>query len=271
MKSNIELDIIKRISRDGNQCFTLEDTRLLFPNKSDSHLVQVLTKMVRKGMIKKLNRGMYYIVPLDQDSEYFIPDWHLVARHLMRNKKYYIGYYSAMQIHGLITQPSLTEIIVTDTQVKPSIKKIQGVKFQFVYHNFKRFFGEKNTWIDDHNKVMCSTIEKTITDSLINPHYSGGIVEIGKAMYECKDRINAQQLIQDLIRTESKVALKRYLFLYDLLELGDKTVYHYNLENMLGNSISLLDTSAPDEGNINSRYALKINRDIETIKDSIFT
>jgi hypothetical protein len=41
-------------------------------------------------------------------------DWHLIAEHLVNNAKHYIGYYSALQIHNLITQPSLKEQIEKD-------------------------------------------------------------------------------------------------------------------------------------------------------------
>ena len=71
-------------------------------------------------MLIRLNRGLYYIVPLEHDSSKYMPNWHLVAKYLRRNRNYYIGYYSALQIHKLITQPSLIEIVVTDVQIKPS-------------------------------------------------------------------------------------------------------------------------------------------------------
>jgi len=41
----------------------------------------------------------------------------------------YIGYYSALQIHNLITQPSLNEQIVVSEQLKPSILKVKNTDF----------------------------------------------------------------------------------------------------------------------------------------------
>jgi predicted transcriptional regulator of viral defense system len=55
-----------------------------------------------------------------------MPDWHLVAKYLMKGKDYYIAYYSAMQIHGLITQPSLKEFIATKRHFIPSDLRIPG-------------------------------------------------------------------------------------------------------------------------------------------------
>ena len=85
---------------------------------------------------------------------------------------YYIGYYSALQILDLITQPSLKEQIVVSKQIRPSVLNIKNIPFQFIYHNENHFFGYRKTWIDSYNTVICSDIEKTIIDCLFNPGYA---------------------------------------------------------------------------------------------------
>lgn len=266
----LDWDIIKRFSQNDTPCFSADDVRKEFNNISVSHLTNTLMRMVKSNMLIRLNRGLYYIVPLEHNSPRFIPNWHLVAKYLMRNKNYYIGYYSALQIHKLITQPSLTEIIVTDVQIKPGNIEIQGIRFQFVYHKKDRFIGVKNTWIDDYNKVKCSDPEKTLVDSFVNPQYSNGIVEIAKAVYETRDKIDQSKIMDYFARSGSKVAARRYVFICDLLEIS--SLYHASLlQNNLTGSFLRLDTSAPDEGRINTRYELKINRDVNTIKEAMYT
>jgi len=266
----LEWEIIKRFSQNDTPCFSTQDARGQFNNISASHLVNTLMKMVNGNMLIRINRGLYYIVPLEHNSQKFIPNWHLVAKYLMRNKNYYIGYYSALQIHKLITQPSLIEIIVTDVQVKPSNIEIQGVRFQFVYHKRNRFIGIRNTWIDDYNKVKCSNLEKTLVDSFNNPHYSNGMVEIAKAVYETRNKINQDKIIEYFTQLGSKVAARRYVFICNLLEISSP--YHDKLlQNNMSGSFLRLDTSAPNEGRINTKYELKINRDINTIKEAIYT
>ena len=144
------------------------------------------------------------------------------------------------------------------------------MRFQFVYHNKQRFFGSEKTWIDDYSKINCSDIEKTIVDSLINPHYSGGIVEIAKAVYETRNKISKDKLFTYFTKAGSKVAARRYVFMCDLLEINDS--HHESLlQNNLTGSILSLDTSLPDEGKIDTKYGLRINRDVQTIKESVYT
>ena len=270
MKNLASWDIIKRFSGADQDCFTFQDVILAFPDANRIYLSRVLSGMVEKGMLIKLNRSLYHIVPSSADPKKFIPDWHLVAKYLMKGKKYYIGYYSAMQVHGLITQPSLKEIVVTNLQVKPAIKKIRGIEFQFVYHIEPRFFGFKNTWIDRYNKVMVSDLEKTLVDALTRPHLSGGLVEIGKALYESKDKIDYQKFLEYLSRNETEATKKRFLLLAELLGLTWTTQYDEMLKE-IGPGFPVLDTTGPDHGRKNSRFGLKINIDVNTIKNSIFT
>lgn len=270
MKNEFSWDIIKRFSGSDQDCFSFQDVVFEYPDTDKIYLSKVLSGMVKKGMLIKLNRNIYHIVPVSADADSFIPDWHLVAKYLMKGKEYYIGYYSAMQIHGLITQPSLKEIVVTNLQVKPSIKNIRGIEFQFVYNTKVRFFGYKSTWINQYEKVMVSDLEKTIVDAVSKPHLCGGLTEIGKAIYETRKKVNYHTLFDYFTRIESQVAKKRYLFLSDLLEI-DWTSYHEGILENLGTSYPLLDTTGPNQGHKDSRFGLKINVDTETIKNAIFT
>ncbi len=251
-------------------CFSYQDAKAEFPDRNASYLSQVLGRMVEEGMLVKIGAGLYAVVPLERTAEGYLPDWHLTAKYLMQGKPYYVGYYSAMQLHGLITQPSLTEIVVTNMQVKPGKTTVQGVDFQYVYHNVKRFFGHEPIWINDHDKVMCSDLEKTIVDSLLHPQYSAGIVEIAKAIYETKDRLDRDILSGYFERVGSKVAIRRYVCLSEIMGISNN--FHEKLlEKSRNGSFLLLDPSAPDEGKIDTHWQLKINRDVETIKQASFS
>lgn len=93
----------------------------------------------------RLKKGLYYIIPYEQEASSFMPDWHLLAEHLTKGTEHYIGYYSALQIHNLITQPSLKEQIVVAKQIRPSTLKIKDVCFQFIYHNADHFLAPRKS------------------------------------------------------------------------------------------------------------------------------
>ena len=271
MRSDFSWDIIKRFSGNDQDCFTYQDVLEEYSNTDKIYIAKVLSGMVEKGMLIKLNRSLYHIVPTSADANNYIPDWHLVAKYLMKRREYYIGYYSAMQIHGLITQPSLKEIIVTNRQITPSLRNIRGVKFQFVTHTETRFFGFKNTWINQHDKAIVSDLEKTLVDAVTRPHLCGGMIEVGKAIYETREKADLEKLIKYLTQNKSQAAIKRFLFICDLVQVKWTSYHEGMLQKKIGSSFSLLDTSAPDQGRKNSRFGLKINMDTETIKNSIFT
>jgi predicted transcriptional regulator of viral defense system len=96
------------------------------------------------------------------------------------------------------------------------------------------------------------------------------MVEVGKAIYETRGKIKLDTLISYLIQNASHVAIKRYLFICDLIGI-DWTAHHESMLQKIGSSFSLFDTTGPDQGRKNSKFGLKINIDTETIKNSIFT
>lgn len=164
-------------------CFRFKEAFQALPDSKEGAIRELLSDMTRRGLLLRLKDGLFYVIPYEQDAESFIPDWHLVAECVVSGAGHYIGYYSALQIHNLITQPSLKEQIVVSKQIRPSEIKIKDVRFQFIYHNEKHFFGAKKIWAGSFNKVSCSDLEKTFIDCLFKPDYAGGIVEIAKAIY----------------------------------------------------------------------------------------
>jgi len=217
----------------------------------------------------RVKRGLYYIIPFDQDPQTFMPDWHLLAEYLVNDSKFYIGYYSALQLHQLITQPSLKELIVTDRQIKPALIKVKDVTFQFIYHNEKHFFGTKKVWIDSFNKVVSSDLEKTFIDCLFRPDYGGGIVEIGKALYRARTAINFEKLLDYCRKFDSQAVIKRLGFLLELLKIDTPIIS--DLQALKTDSYILLDTEMEKEGKRLSRWSIQQNIDSETIKSSIVT
>jgi len=261
--------ILTHFNQMDQNCFDYSEAQTALPDSSESALKELLSDMVKRGLLMRLKKGLYYIIPYEQDAHSFIPDWHLLAEHLTKGTNHYIGYYSAMQIHNLITQPSLKEQIVVAKQIRPSTLKIKDVTFQFIYHNNNHFFGSKKIWIDSFNKVMCSDLEKTIIDCLFKPDYAGGIVEIARAIYTSKEKIKYDRLLEYAQKFKSQAVIKRLGFILESLEINSGITNQ--LQKAKTASYVLLDTELPKSGKMISRWSIQQNLETETIKSAIYT
>lgn len=262
-------EILTHFNKMNQACFDYSEAQIALPKSSESALKELLSDMVKRGLLMRLKKGLYYIIPYEQDANTYMPDWHLLAKHLTKGTEHYIGYYSALQIHNLITQPSLKEQIVVAKQIRPSTLKIKDVTFQFIYHNTNHFFGSKKTWIDSFNKVLCSDLEKTFIDCLFKPDYAGGIVEIARAIYMTRDKINYDKLFEYIQRFNSQAVIKRLGFILESLEIDSGITKQ--LQKAKTASYVLLDTELPKSGKMISRWSIQQNLETETIKSAIYT
>jgi len=261
--------LLSYLNGQGITCFDYSSAQKALPNSKASAIRELLSDMTKRGLLMRLKEGVYHVIPYEQNAEIFMPDWHLIAEHLVNDAKHYIGYYSALQIHNLITQPSLKEQIVVSKQLRPAEIKIKDVPFQFIYHNEKHFFGAKKIWIDNFNKVMCSDLEKTIIDCLFKPDYAGGIVEIARAIYISKEKIKYNTLLEYAKKFDSQAVIKRLGFLLEILEINTNIIDE--LQKLKTTSNVVLDTELPKTGKRISRWSIQQNLETETIKSAIYT
>lgn len=250
-------------------CFKSSEAFAVLSNSSRPTVNQLLSDMTKRGLLMRIKDGVYYIIPYEKDPKSFMPDWHLLTENLVNGIDHYIGYYSALQIHNLITQPSLKQQIVVSKQIRPSTINVKDVPFQFIYHNLDHFFGVKKMWIDNFHKVKCSDLEKTFIDCLFKPDYAGGIVEIARAIYISKDKIQFDKLLEYAKRFNSQAVIKRLGFLLEALEINNPIVN--DLQNIKTVSYVVLDTELPKDGKLLSKWSIMLNIDIETIKSAIYT
>jgi len=268
MSSRLSWNIIKHFSSRNMFGFTIQDVAVAFPENSRVHLARILAEMVNKGMLCKITRDNYHIIPFNADPETYVPDRHQVAKYIMQNKEYYIGYASAIKIHVLTLQSEAREYVVTKKQMKPAIRSFGGITYQFIQHDATRFFGFSSIWINQLEKAMVSDLERTIVDIATKPQLCGGIVEVGNAIFQAKARTDHDKLFYYFARNMNKSAKKRFLFLTDLLGL-EWTTEHERMMEELGPGISLLDPAAPDQGRKRRKFGLKINVDPIHIKKKV--
>jgi predicted transcriptional regulator of viral defense system len=262
-------ELLNLLNKDDLICFPIDIAYQLLKSSSKDSVKKLLSDMAKRGLLMRVKEGLYYIIPYDQDPKTFMPHWHLLAPHLVGDASYYISYYSAMQIHSLITQPALKEQIVVNKQIKPATLKIKGIPFQFIYHNEKHFFGSKKTWIDSFNKIEYSDLEKIFIDALFKPHYAGGITEITKVIHKSKYKIDYKKLLKYAEQFDSLAVIKRLGYLLELLEIENPIIE--NLRNRKTNSYFLLERQHLKEGKRIARWNIQENIDKQSILSPIYT
>lgn len=261
--------VIKHFTDLNQPAFTLTEATAFLSPSSDDAVRKLIRDMVNRGLLLRLKDGVYWIIPYEQDAASYFPNVHLAAAYLVRDAGYYVGYYSALELHGLITQPSMVEQVVVDRQVRPSSLNIGNNQFRFIYHNETHFFGVKNIWIDSYNKVPCSDLEKTFIDCLYKPDNGGGISEIAKALYKVRDKIDYEKLLLYCKQFSTQSVIKRLGFLLELLEIDNPMVGR--LQQLKTKSFTLLEPSYENTGKFDSKWSIRRNIDTEDIVSSIFT
>lgn len=260
-------EFLKILSEKNQQFFDTNGAAQL-TNASLPVTRDFLSELADRGLILRIKPGKFYVIPYNLDSESYLPNWHLIAGHLV-NGLSYIGYYSALEIYELITQPSLVETIVINRTLTKSELILKDVSFKFIYHNDKHFFGYEDVWIDDNNQVKVSNLEKTFIDCLFKPEYAGGILETIKAIYKAKNQLSWEKFKEYIIRFDSKAVNKRLGYALDTLNL--EPVFQEFLLDKLGKAHTTLDPTLPEKGTFISKWKLYANIDEESIQESLYT
>lgn len=151
----------------------------------------------------------------------------------------------------------------------PSVLFIKDIPFQFIYHNETHFFGYQKTWIDDFHQVYCADLEKTLIDGLFRPHYAGGIIELGKAMYLAQDQLDMKRLFNYAQQFQSQAVIKRLGYLLELLDIQDPIVD--KLQKLASRSFVVLDPEMPPSGKRMSRWRVQQNVTGDTIQAALLT
>ena len=99
--------LLTYLAKHNKRYFEISEVKAALPESSDNALAKLLSDMVNRGLLMRLKQGVYCVISYEEDPEQNMPEWHILPQYLVSEGKYYIGYYSAMEIHNLITQPSL--------------------------------------------------------------------------------------------------------------------------------------------------------------------
>jgi predicted transcriptional regulator of viral defense system len=235
----------------------------------DASARSFLRKLVNRGIATRLRSGLFNLVPFELGLEReYLGNPYVVARELTRGKPYYISHASAMDLHGMLTQPQL---VVYATSPKPLRgRSVLGTEFRFVHCKPDHFFGTAEQWIDKQEKVVVSDIERTVLDGLKQPEYCGGVTEVAKGLWIRRGKVNVARLVDYALRLDVGAVIRRVGYLLDACGIQAPEQIE-RLRGRLTEAYQLLDPILPAEGKFLARWRLRVNVSPEEIQAVVRT
>lgn len=252
--SGKESRILSELSYKNKGLFTVADLKEHVPNPRN-----FLHHLIEKNWILKIRSGVYLIAPLEAGEEgaaaYTL---HSFAIASVLVKPYYIGYWSALNFHGLTDQVPPSVYIATTKFRHP--KEILGTRFVFIKVHVRKMFGMDETEIEKM-PIRISSPEKTVVDCLDHPEYCGGIEEIAKAIYFARDELDSKKVVDFAVKIGNAAVIKRLGYVVEVFGWDD---YLKHLSRVkLKSGYSYLDPKLPKKGLIKERWKIVINAGIE--------
>lgn len=255
MRNNL-MDILKSISKKNN-IFTFEEL-FEFMKIDRKMLWEIVSKLEKKGYIKRIEKGKYLIVPLSADKNKYTLHEFLIGSMLV--KPYAISYWSALNYYGFTEQIPSTVFVQTTSRKKRQMIEVFGVNYKIVRTKENKFFGIKKEWIEN-TQIDITDKEKTIIDCLDKPQYCGGIIEVIKSLKNGYKELDFKKLSQYANKIGNSGVIRRLGFICDLLDIKIKLPL-MNVHNYLW-----LDPTMPKKGKKNAKWRLIININEKIIKD----
>jgi predicted transcriptional regulator of viral defense system len=224
----------------------------------------LVRKLVDRGVAARLRPGLYGLVPFELGrSREYLGNPYVVARELMDGKVHYLSHASAMDIHGMVTQPQLVVYVTSPAPVRS--RAVLGMDFRFVRCRRSDVFGTVEHWVEKQERVVVSDVERTVVDGLKQPEYCGGVTEVAKALWIRRADVSARKLVDYALRLGVGAVIRRLGYLMEAYGVGGPE----QLERLRGHltpTFSLLDPVLPPGGKYLARWRLRLNVSSEEIQ-----
>jgi len=233
---------------------------------SSSNAASLVYAATKRGLVTPIKRGLYNLVPFELGSATFhLEDRFLLVSQSLGEIPYFFSHASAFEFHNLATQPNF-EVYVTSPIRRKTIN-LGGSKTHFVMAAKNRFFGYELQTLEA-NQIVVSDLERTLIDGLALPAYCGGFVEVAKAFFMAKGRLDSDKLIQYAGQFDKWAVLRRAGFLLDFFSLSDTDTLDALAASLPAGYVRL-DPDLPAEGLNNTKWSLKLNVSSEELTNAV--
>lgn len=169
---------------------------------------EILRHLRAEGLVRPVEAGKYLLLGFRPEQVLSNPMF--IATRLAHPA--YVSYWSALHFHGLTEQVPRTIFVATTRKHRPL--DFDGARFVFVRVAPYKFFGYQRETIGDL-PVLVAEVEKALVDSLDQLRYAGGLLEVAKALYQAREQLNPERLIEYANRMRNRSLCSRLGYLLD--------------------------------------------------------
>lgn len=256
-----EREVLSALAALERPAVTADDVvRLLGKKRSAANLL--LSRLARKGWLRRLRRGLYAVVPLSSRSgQPIVEDPLAVAMELFA--PCYISGWTAAEHWDLTEQIFNAVVVYSAKPQRRALQHIGGVTYRVRRVPEEAIFSTSRIW-SGTAAIEMATVHRTVIDVLDAPEMGGGgrqMLEIVQAYWRRRDADGGTVL--DLAAHLGRGSIFKRLGFTAERFAQPANAWLEACRAQLSAGVSLLDPSGPRRGPIVSRWRLRINVPME--------
>jgi predicted transcriptional regulator of viral defense system len=253
---DLERGALSRLAALERPTVKAEDLSTVIPVRTAANLM--LSRLARKGWLRRLRRGVYALIPLSSESfQPAIDNPFALATDLF--SPCYITGWSAAHHWGLTDQLFNSVVVYTANARQSGVQSYGGVDYLLRRVRTEMIFGTVRTW-SGSVPIELASIHRTVIDVLDVPAMGGSgreTLDIVRA-YWSKPDADPKELLALAKRLGKGTVFKRLGYTAELFG-NPEAAWIEACQRHLSAGVSLLDPAGPARGRIISRWKLRIN------------
>jgi predicted transcriptional regulator of viral defense system len=258
--SQREAEFLSRLAADGQTVFRSSEVLHFWSDPAIAR--RTLSRLCRGGWLKRIERGLYVLVPLDAGPErVWAEDALVIAARLVEPSA--VAYWSALHYWNFTEQVPRTVFVQSPRRKLQASLTRDGVHYQLVSLQAERFFGITQSQVGGR-MIQVTDREKTILDAADRPDLAGGVRQLAQALCRGWTKLDWVRFDQYLARFGSGALYKRLGYLIEVLDLPipDRRCRLVAWQESLTTGIALLDPSERAAGPVRLRWRVRDNIDL---------
>ena len=170
---------------------------------------QYLSKLIKENKLARIRKGLYYGIDVYSNKK-TKPDKYLISAKL--RKQYYLGYHTALELHGCGYSNYNRSFIVTLSKFDPF--SFGDIKFQDVFGRDMTGYIETIKYADQNIRV--SNPSRTFVECINRPELCGGWEEVLKSL-DSLGNVKIHEIEKLLEKYKKKILYRKCGHVLDIL------------------------------------------------------